>query len=68
MIQLPDLSIVKEKLILMVQASKRQVSFGYDVGSRGREFFLVSYAPTTKDNPIMGIHQVFYQPNHWRYL
>ncbi len=36
MIQLPNLSIVKEKLILMAQANKRQVSYGYGVGSHGK--------------------------------
>ncbi|ACB49453.1 hypothetical protein cce_0101 [Crocosphaera subtropica ATCC 51142] len=48
MIQLPDLSIVKEKLILMTQANKRQASFGYGVGSHGKVIscFLCTYNQT----------------------
>ena len=68
MIQLPDLSIVKEKLILMVQASKRQVRFGSEVGSHGKvvSCFLCTYNQTPSQ--YGKIHQVFYQLNHWRYL
>ncbi len=48
MIQLPNLSIVKEKLILMAQAHQRQVRYGYGLGSHGKVIscFLCTYNQT----------------------
>lgn len=48
MIQLPNISIVKEKLILMAQVHQRQVSLSYGVGSHGKvnSCFLCIYNQT----------------------
>lgn len=47
MIQLRYPSIVKENLILMAQAKKTQLSFGYSVGSHGKG---VSYGILTHNS------------------
>ncbi|MDJ0601284.1 MAG: hypothetical protein QNJ37_20870 [Crocosphaera sp.] len=48
MIQLPDLSLVKEKVILVAQANKGQPSLGYGLGSHGKVIscFLWAFNPT----------------------
>ncbi len=55
MIQLPDLSIVKEKVIFMAQANKGQPSLGYGLGSYSKvvSCLLWTFSPTRSQTGIL---------------
>ena len=68
MMQSPDLSIVKEKVISMARANKGQLSLAYGLESHSKVVSYFLWTFSQNQIPVWDLEQVFYQLNYWRYL